>query len=293
MKNIKFLIFLGFLVTPFASVQAFSGHWNYSWGDTVASSADIGTSVNRTCFLTGIGGNLYPGMPSNNNKGVGAGVRKKANGNYELYVEPHPNTHLIAYARCVNTSSGRVERSFRRSPLFSTTNSIAITPVTAQNQCFLQSVRNYSVATLIFPHGSPGDWDWGFKTGTQDSVLTQILTKKLSVFPYTVSTNWSISIAARPKTDIEASAVCFNANQFLSSWGYSVGDPGFYRAGLINVTSEPGATCGLTGIKGQFDAELGDWADAVYLSQDYVADYGLFFFLNVVNGKSAWASCIK
>ena len=38
---------------------AFSGNWNYSWGDSKSSSADIGTSVGRTCFLTGIGNNIY------------------------------------------------------------------------------------------------------------------------------------------------------------------------------------------------------------------------------------------
>src|SRR5262245_45763508 len=40
--------------------QAFTGNWYYSWGDTKTSSADIGTSVGRTCFLTGIGGHMRP-----------------------------------------------------------------------------------------------------------------------------------------------------------------------------------------------------------------------------------------
>jgi len=68
---------------------AFTGNWNYSWGDTKTSAVDIGTSVGRTCFLTGIGGHMRPQgayLYSGGTYPSRAGVRKAANGNYELYV---------------------------------------------------------------------------------------------------------------------------------------------------------------------------------------------------------------
>jgi len=37
---------------------AFSGNWSYAWGDTKYSYADMGTTNNRTCFLSGVTGDL-------------------------------------------------------------------------------------------------------------------------------------------------------------------------------------------------------------------------------------------
>src|SRR3954470_4963894 len=130
-----------------ATEQAFTGNWSYSWGDTTTSSADIGTSVGRTCFLAGIGGHLrpigaylfggtqYPAM---------AGVRKKANGNYEIYVQPEAGHHLIAFARCVNTAANRVEVTWTSTQQASGGDKI-IGSSAGGRQCFLQDVKNFPV----------------------------------------------------------------------------------------------------------------------------------------------------
>ena len=49
-----------------------------------------------------------------------------------------------------------------------------------------------------------------------------------------------------------------------------------------------GVTCGITDINGHFNAALGDWGDAVYLTAS-----GNQFLLNMANGKRGWAGCMK
>src|SRR5262249_50475837 len=42
--------------------QAFPANWGYSWGVVNNSSIDIGTSIGRTCFLTGVTGDIQPAV---------------------------------------------------------------------------------------------------------------------------------------------------------------------------------------------------------------------------------------
>jgi len=208
------------------SEAAFSANWNYSWGDTKTSSVDIGTSVGRTCFLTGIGGHMRPigaYLYSGGTYPAMAGVRKAANGNYELYVQPSAGKHLIVYARCVNSAAGRIEVKWTSGEQ-SYYGDKVIAAAATHRQCFLQEVKNLAV----------------------------------------------------PLKDI---------SEFHGAWTWKAGDPGTAQINLSNVS---GVTCGLTGINGHFDAEYGDWNDAVSISTE-----GSQFQLNMANGKRGWAACVK
>ena len=85
--------------------------------------------------------------------------------------------------------------------------------------------------------------------------------------------------------NIHASAVCIDAPEFDGGWSWKAGDPG---SATINLTSVAGATCGLNGISGHFNAALGDWNDSVNIST-----VGSQFKLNMENGKRGYASCMK
>lgn len=258
---------------------AFTGNWNYWWGDTKTSAVDIGTSVGRTCFLSGIGGHLRPigaYLYSGGAYPAQAGVRKKANGNYELFVQPEAGRHLSAAARCVNSAAGRIEASWSTYQQ-STLGDKVIGAVTSKRQCFLQSIQNYPVA-LKDSTGAIYSYSWAFDDKPHPD-LVQVVKN---------SSNWRLSITAGAHSypvNIGVTAVCLDANEFDGLWYWQVGDPGTAQFDLTNVA---GATCGISGIKGHFDAALGDWNDQINITT-----VGNQFKLNLANGKGSTAICMK
>jgi len=48
---------------------AFSGNWNYEWGAAEDSDLNISTAINRTCFLSGVAGNLHGTAPTSTPRG--------------------------------------------------------------------------------------------------------------------------------------------------------------------------------------------------------------------------------
>jgi len=258
---------------------AFSGNWNYSWGDTKASAVDIGTSTGRTCFLAGIGGHLHPigaYLYSGGAYPAMAGVRKKTNGNYELYVQPEHGRHLIAYARCVNSAAGRIEMNWSTSQQAAYGDKV-MGPATSKRLCFLQDIQNFPLA-IKDNKGAIYAYSWAFDDKSHpDEVLVA-----------NDGSYWKLSIKAGAHTypvNIRASAVCLDASQFNGIWTWNANDPGTAQ---INLTAVSGATCGLSGINGHFDAALGDWNDSVNISA-----VGSQFKLNMANGKRGWAICMK
>jgi hypothetical protein len=259
--------------------EAFSGNWNYSWGDTKTSSADIGTSVGRTCFLTGIGGNFRPlgaYLYSGYSYPAMAGVRKKTNGNYEIFVQPENGEHLIAWARCVNSAAGRIEVDWSTGEQ-SYYGDKVIGPVTANRECFLTQIENWA-EELKDANGNTYSFSWAFDDKANPD----------AVRVYNDGSYWKMSIqpgAHSYPVNILASAVCLDASEQDGSWTWKAADPG---SAQINLTNVPGATCGLNGVRGHFDAALGDWNDAVDIGVN-----GNQFVLNMENGKRGWASCMK
>lgn len=282
MTKLLRLMLFATLVFSFATPQpalAFGANWNYSWGDTKASSVDIGTSVGRTCFLTGIGGHMRPVgayLYSGGTYPAMAGVRKKANGNYELYVQPAGGKHLIAFARCVNSAAGRIEVSWSTGEQ-SYYGDKVIGSVTGKRQCFLQDIWNFA-ETLKDNTGAIYSYAWAFDDKYNPD----------QVGVANDGSYWKLAIKSGNHgypVNIHASAVCLDANEFDGAWTWKAGDPGTAQ---INLTNVSGATCGLTGINGHFDAALGDWKDSVNIST-----VGSQFKLNMANGKRGWATCMK
>lgn len=261
------------------SQAAFTGNWYYSWGDTKISSADIGSSTGRTCFLTGIGGHMRPigaYLYSGGSSPAMAGVRKNASGNYEIYVQPNSGKHLIAYARCVNSSAGRIEATWSTGQQ-ATYGDKVIATAASNRQCFLQEVKNYAVP-LRDSTGAIYSYSWAFDDKPNPDEVRLI----------NDGSYWKLSIkggAHSYPVNIHASAVCLDINEYHGAWTWKAADPGTAQ---INLTSVSGATCGLTGINGHFDAAYGDWNDAVYITTE-----GSQFKLNMENGKRGWAACVK
>lgn len=261
------------------SEAAFSANWNYSWGDTKTSSADIGSSVGRTCFLTGLGGHMRPigaYLYSGGTYPAMAGVRKAASGNYELYVQPSSGKHLIAYARCVNSAAGRIEVSWSTGEQ-SYYGDKVLGPVTGTRQCFLQDVKNFAVE-LKDSSGAIYSYGWAFDDKANPD----------QVRVFNDGSYWKLSIKPGAHTypvNIHATAVCLDVNEFDGDYTTKAADPGTAQ---LNLTSVSGATCGLTGINGHLDAALGDWNDAAFITTS-----GSQFLLNLANGKRGWASCMK
>jgi hypothetical protein len=261
------------------SQAAFSGNWTYSWGDVDTSAADIGTSVGRTCFLTGIGGHLRPlgaYLYSGGTIPAMAGVRKKATGNYEIYVQPENGKHLIAYARCVNSAAGRIEVGWTSGQQASQGDRV-IAPANGTRQCFLQDVKNFAVP-LKDSNGAIYSYSWAFDDKPNPDEVRVI----------NDGSYWKLSVKSGAHSypvNIHATAVCLDINEFHGAWTWKAGDPG---AAQIDLTSSSGATCGLTGINGHFDAAYGDWNDAAYITT-----VSSQFKLNLENGKRGWAACVK
>ncbi|CAM3550275.1 hypothetical protein G4177_32325 [Corallococcus sp. ZKHCc1 1396] len=259
--------------------DAFTGNWSYSWGDTQLSTLDIGTSVNRTCFLTGIGGHLRPVgafLYSDATYPAMAGVRKNASGNYELYVQPAAGKHLIAHARCVNSAANRVEVSWTTGQQTSLGDKV-IGPANGTRQCFLQDVKNFPV-TLKDSNGDIYGYGWAFDDKPNPD----------EVRVFNDGTYWKLTAKAGVHSypvNFHVSAVCVDATQDLGNWNWKAGDPGTAQ---INLTNEAGATCGLTGVRGAFAAAFGDWDDAVSISNT-----GSQFTLHLANGKRGWGGCMK
>jgi len=244
--------------------QAFSANWNYSWGDTKQSSADIGTSVGRTCFLTGIGGNFRPGgtiwdPPGSWNPASG-GVRINAQGHYEIFVNPNPGQSIIVQARCVNGATNRV---------FGTWTGGADTVLGAtstKRQCFLTSINNAAVNSTYTSN-------WAF-TNTTDFVQVHHDRYRWYVGG-AIANGW-----------VSASAVCID--DFTAEGSYGVGLAPSAGSNTVPMTNVAGSTCGLTKVQGSLQAAFGDWNDELV-----IAASGAQFSLTSHNGKAGAATCMQ
>lgn len=260
--------------------QAFTGNDNYSWGDTTYNAVDIGTSVGRTCFLTGIGGGMRPSnaylFAPGPAEPAQAGVRKKTNGNYELYVQPSAGFHLIAYARCVNSAAGRIEASWWNGAQDQDGDKV-LGPATSGRECFLQEIQNVPVKDFLPNSTQYTGFSWGFD---DRPLMDEVRVAQDNGL-------WKMSVNAAAHSfpiHIAATAVCVNAAHADGAFTVGVNFPG---AAQVDLTNKPGATCGLTGVRGNFTAALGDWDDSINISQS-----GTQFKLNVKNGKRGWARCM-
>lgn len=236
--------------------QAFTGNWNYSWGDTKYSFANIGTSINRTCFMSGLAGNI---IPAGSTGQTGAGVRINASGNYEIFVDSDGGA-LNTFARCVNTSSGRTaEITWRTGDAAKQLGAVA-----AGRRCFLTRVTTSNAYPSEGGHGFQYNSDY--------------------VRVWQDGFNWWIG--GVQSGVVWATARCINVNADYGSWQWVAGDPGTRKDQL---SSNPGGvTCLLTGVGGHFNDN--DWVDGAYVSYDEGINQ---FYMNTKDGHTGWANCVK
>jgi hypothetical protein len=209
--------------------EAFSAYWAYAWDATSPSSVGMGTSSDRTCFLTGVVGSLKSLSP-NFLEFVGA-----TNGGTSWNLSVHPDGNdLGGYAACANSTSGRTQ-----AVSWQTGQPAAVLgAITQHRSCFLNSVSTIRT----------GANDNGFHDPTDNVMVTYD------------GTNWLLSGSQTGTTIAQAS--CFDVTQGLGSWSYGGGsDPG--KVALAS-NKNGDVSCYLTGIAGDFDT--GDWSDGVYIT---------------------------
>ncbi len=211
--------------------DAFSAQWQFSWGVTGTSSIDLGPSNDRTCFITGIAGNLTP------RGGQTVGVEVSiVESRYTLKVRSDGNP-VSGYARCVNTIQNRTPEVYWAAG----EPTRKISDVTGQRQCFLTGIATSKA------YGMPA----GFRSNTDVIRVTR------------EGSEWKLG--GTQSGDAVARARCVDINQDLGSWLWIAG---WWGARKDPMAANPGdVTCFLTGIGGAFTNDL--WDDGVFISDDH------------------------
>jgi hypothetical protein len=236
--------------------QAFTGNWSYSWGDTQYSFANIGTSTNRTCFMSGLAGNINPVGSTGQ---TGAGVRINGNGDYEIYVDSDGGA-LNTFAGCVNTSAGRTaEVTWRTGDAAKQLGAVA-----PGRRCFLTNVTT--------SNAYPSEGGHGFRFNSDYVRVWQD------------GLNWWVGGAQSGV--VWASARCINVSADHGAWKWVAGDPGTRQDELAD--NPDGVTCLMTGVGGHFNHN--DWVDGAYVSYDAGINQ---FYMNTKNGHTGWANCVQ
>jgi len=248
--------------------QAFTSNWNFSWGVTSSSSIDIGSSVGRTCFLTGMVGNFRSSSAGSN---LGVEVALHPN-NYTLGVTTD-GVSLGAYARCVGSAAGRTAEGF-----WQTGDSPRVLgPATGNRRCFLTGLFTFRDIPT----------QQGFRSDS-DNVRVEVK-----------NGNWQLT--GTQSGLVIAHAGCMNVSSDVGSWTWTAGHDAFAwvwdwpvkkRVFIDSARHDPmaddrdGTNCFLTSISGDF--QTNDWADGVFISQS-----GGKFIMNTKNGKSGSATCVR
>lgn len=238
--------------------QAFTGNWNYSWGDTKFSTADLGSAVGRTCFMSGVAGYLTVNNFPEGDSQAGAGVYVDANNHYRIFVDPAFEATLQTWVRCVNVS-GTTEQTWRAGQPKK-----LLGAVTANRRCFITKLTTGRDGS--FPHGA-------FNTTSDNVWVTND------------GSNWYID--GNVFGLVWVSARCIDVTQDLGQfWGYSIpGNTSVWP--LVQATN--GATCGLTQVSGQLNSP-NDWVAGPYVS--YNAGYNFFDF-NTKDGTGGRVRCVR
>lgn len=240
---------------------AFTGNWNYSWGDTKYSFASIGTAIDRTCFMTGMTGDIQPfNDPTNVSIGDMTSVGVKVNSTilgsyYTIYVDSDGGA-LGVYARCVNTAAGRTGEVYWHTGQ----SAQVLGAVTAKRRCFLTQIGTSNITDY-----------GGFRYGWE------------YVRVWKDSSNWYLG--GFQSGSAWGAARCIDVSEDHGNWQWVAGDPGTRKDPL--AYNPGGVTCFLTGVGGRFDKS--DWADGVFITYGGINQ----FSMNTANGKTGWANCVK
>lgn len=244
-----------------ATEQAFSANWNYSWGDTKFSKADIGTAAGRACFMSGVAGylttNKWPEGSSQN--GAGVAINTSTN-HYEIFVQPaFDGVTLQTWARCMNTTSLTPEVTW----LAGQPKAI-LAPVTANRRCFL--TRLTTGRGLGFEHGGFQSLNDGVWIGN-DGV------------------NWYID--GSQSGLVWAHARCIDVTQDFGQFFAWANEGSSSTVPTVSATN--GSTCLLTQVSGKL-ATTNDWDAGPHVTLNTAYN---FFDFHAKNGNGGRVRCVR
>jgi hypothetical protein len=195
------------------ATAAFSGNWYYSWSTDTNDEVDIGSSANRTCFLTGMSGN--PQVD------VAVRIADFSPYDYLLDVDTNENGRFGAgFAACINSSAGRTAEKY----WVAGQPAVVLAPVAAGRRCFLTGV-------------SP---DGGF-IADGDSVQV-----------FHDSANWYLGgFQSATHNWVDARARCIDVSVDEGHWEWIAGETGSRKDEL--AYNSGGVNCFLTGLAGRFN----------------------------------------
>lgn len=199
------------------TAQAVGLSGGYSWGTTTNGfvSTSIGTGSGRTCFLTGLTGNLGAGLSDETE----AGVFLDSAGTWDIFTFHYASEALNSTAQCINAATNRTDEKSWFQGSNATWLASAADP---KLRCFLTYV----------------DGNGGF---ARDSDYVRI---------WNDGANWWLGGSISGGGG--AGAVCVDVNADYGSWEWVAGDPGGFTANL--AYNPGGVACLLTGVGGHFTA---------------------------------------
>lgn len=202
--------------------SALTGTSHWEWNGTTSTFLDIGSSINRACILTGVGGNLTTPAAGGSASGNGAGVRINATTNrWELWLSPAvAGNRIRAYARCFASTSLSHEEVWTGGA------KITVEPDAAHRRCFITTIKTKRV----------GNGHGGFAVMGDYAALTRDAN--------------NVYLGGAQSGGVEVGVRCAEITSEL--------DNRRFAAGLNLTTNEPmavvpmdGSVCGLTRVSGQ------------------------------------------
>jgi hypothetical protein len=195
--------------------QAIGLGGTYWWGtsNNGNTATNIGTTANRTCFLTGVQGNLKPASAGGWSS---AGVFQSGT-DYVMFVQHNNSKALSSGVQCINTATNRTpEVTWRQGQAAK-----VLGAATASRRCFLTMVESGGGFNANSDYARVWKDDYNWYLGG------------------------SLSAAGG------ARAVCVDVAADYGGWLWIAGDPGGFTANL--AYNPGGVACMLSGIGGQYD----------------------------------------
>ena len=246
--------------------QAIYGRSIWTWSTTNAAPYDLMSDANRTCFLSGVAGDLNSGDEWHD--GERAAVRVYRDGG-RYWIESDSGrwddgtkagNKVKIHATCIGTVKNRIEGYWR-----SDDPPKLLGAVTPQRQCFLSGV-----------FGAGGTW-------IHDS--DEVRVKK-------IDGNWYLT-GTVPRSDVHgnhagASAVCVDLPEGTTVETYAL-PAGSFPATIPVGYDDNGRGCGLTGIRGKFN--VSSWTNGVMLDWPSPAPGDWTFTASPY--KMGFATCVE
>jgi len=219
---------------------------SYTCGNTYSCNFDLGTAVNRACFLGGMRGGMGLGI-----YGTLTSIGVDQNNHFSLTIfPPNGNVPLTVTTVCVTPGAHRSDAHW--TPNYGVSQ-VQIPNTTSSTRCFLSQV---TAAGGGMTHYYDSVRTWKDSNGT-----------------------WWLG-GSTQSGYVDANAVCFDATDVGDwSWGQLAGS----ITGNLNSNSMGGVACGLTEIGGQFATNS---TDGVHISYTNKSKQWLWTLVNFKHGAA-------